>query len=66
MRSSNESMSNRMMRLGRVELTFGRYFTLDEVIAEIDAVTAEDVRTVADELFASERLSSVAIVPSDA
>ena len=61
-----ESMSNRMMRLGRVELTFGRYFTLDEVIAEIDAVTAEDVRTVADELFASERLSSVAIVPSDA
>ena len=60
-----ESMSNRMMRLGRVELTFGRYFTLDEVIDEIDAVTTEDVRVVAAELFASERLSSVAIVPSD-
>ncbi len=59
-----ESMSNRMLRLGRVELTFGRYFTLDEVIAEIDAVTSEDVRAVAEELFAEERLSSIAIVPN--
>lgn len=60
-----ESMSNRMMRLGRVELTFGRYFTLDEVIAEIDAVTTEDVRNVAAALFPSERLSSIAIVPAN-
>ena len=61
---SLESMSNRMMRLGRVELTFERYFTLDEVMAEIDAVSAEDVRAVAEELFQPERLSSVAIVPA--
>ena len=59
-----ESMSNRMMRLGRVELTFERYFTLDEVMDEIDAVTAEDVRAVAEELFQEDRLSSVAFVPS--
>lgn len=58
-----ESMSNRMLRLGRVELTFGRYFTLDEVIAEIDEVTAEDVRAAAEILFPSDRLSSIAIVP---
>jgi len=58
-----ESMSNRMMRLGRIELTFGRYFSLDEIIASIDAVTAEEVRDLAAELFAPERLSTVAILP---
>jgi predicted Zn-dependent peptidase len=58
-----ESMSNRMQRLGRVELTFGRYFSLDEVMEEVDAVTAEDVRAAAEELFAPARLSSVALVP---
>jgi predicted Zn-dependent peptidase len=61
---SLESMSNRMMRLGRVELTFERYFTLDEVTAEIDAVTAEDIRAAAEDLFRPERLSSVAFVPA--
>ncbi len=59
-----ESMSNRMMRLGRVEITFGRYFTLDEVIAEIEAVTAEEIRSTAEELFRSDRISSVALVPA--
>lgn len=61
-----ESMSNRMQRLGRTELIFGRYVSLDEVLAEVDAVTAEDVRATAEILFAPERLSSVAFVPSDA
>ncbi len=60
-----ESMSNRMQRLGRVELTYGREVTIDEVIAEVDAVTAEQVRDVAAELFAPERLSTVAILPQD-
>ncbi len=58
-----ESMSNRMMRLGRIELAFERYFTLDEVIASIDAVTAAEVQSLAAELFAPERLSTVAILP---
>ncbi len=58
-----ESMSNRMMRLGRIELAFERYFTLDEVIASIDAVTADEVQALAAELFAPERLSTVAILP---
>lgn len=60
-----ESMSNRMMRLGRVELTFERYFTLDQVMDEIDAVTAEQVREAADDLFQEDRLSSIALVPAD-
>jgi predicted Zn-dependent peptidase len=62
---SLESMSNRMMRLGRVELTFERYFTLDEVTAEIDAVTAEELRAAAEDLFKPERLSTIAFVPQN-
>lgn len=58
-----ESMSNRMMRLGKIELAFGRYFTLDEVIASIDEVTADDLQALAAELFDPERLSTVAILP---
>ena len=60
-----ESTSNRMQRLGRVELTYGRIVSMDEVVAEIDAVTAEGVRAVAGELFAPERMSVVALLPSD-
>lgn len=58
-----ESMSNRMMRLGRVELVFGRYFSLDEITAAIEAVTAEDVRALAEELFNPRRLSTVVFLP---
>jgi predicted Zn-dependent peptidase len=58
-----ESMSNRMVRLGRVELTFERYFSLDEITETIESVTSEQVRVLAEELFAPERLSSVVFVP---
>jgi predicted Zn-dependent peptidase len=58
-----ESMSNRMMRLGRVELVFGRYFSLDEITAAIEAVTAEDVRALAEEIFDPARLSTVVFLP---
>ncbi len=61
----SESTSNRMQRLGRVELTYGRIVPLDEVVTEIDAVTTEDVRALAEELFAPDRLSAVALVPAD-
>lgn len=60
-----ENMSNRMMRLGRVELTFGRYFSLDEITASIENVSGEDVRALAAELFDEQRLTSVVFVPSN-
>jgi predicted Zn-dependent peptidase len=59
-----ESMNSRMMRLGRVELAFGRYFSLDEITASIEAVTADEVRSLAEELFHPERLTTVALLPS--
>ena len=60
-----ESTTNRMQRLGRVELTTGRIVPVDEVVAEIDAVTAEGVRDLAADLFAPGRLSSALILPSE-
>ena len=60
-----ESTSSRMQRLGRVELTYGREIPIPEVVDEIDAVTAEDVRVVAEALFAPERLSTVTILPEE-
>jgi len=60
-----ESTSNRMQRLGRVELMYDELVPIDTAIAEIDAITAEDVRAVAETLFAADRMSSVVLLPSD-
>jgi len=59
-----ESLSNRMSRLGRLEIQDRPFITLDEITAEVDSVTQEDVREVASDLFEQKQLSSVAFVPS--
>ncbi len=58
-----EGMSNRMMGIGRQELYFGRYLTLDEINEAIEKVTVEDVQRVASMLFREEQLSTAALVP---
>ena len=60
-----ESLSNRMQRLGRVELTYGQHVSVEASVAEMEAVTAADVRAVAAEVFDPARLTSVALVPAD-
>ena len=60
-----ESMSNRMMRVGRQELLFERYFTLDEILDEIDAVSVDDVQATAQALFQPSRFSSIILLPQD-
>ncbi len=48
---SLESSSARMSHLARQEITFGRQLPLDEILAGIEAVTAEDVQRVAAGVF---------------
>ena len=60
-----ESMSNRMMRLGRQELFFERYLSLDEINADVDRVTAEDVQRVAGELFDPDAFSKIVLLPTN-
>jgi predicted Zn-dependent peptidase len=55
-----EDTGSRMTRLGKAELLYGEYVGLDESLARIDAVTAEEVRAVAADLAARPR--SLAVV----
>ena len=48
-----EDTSSRMSRLGKGELCHGEILTPDEMIARIDEVTLEDVRTAAQETIGS-------------
>lgn len=52
-----ESTSSRMANLARQEMYFGRFFTLDEVLESIEAVTPEEVRKVAQEFFHPDRVA---------
>ena len=55
---SLETSSSRMHRLGRSELTTGEVPSVDELVAEIDAVTVDDAARVIDRVFAEEPRSS--------
>jgi len=52
-----ESTSSRMSNLARQELHFQRFFTLDEMIERIEAVTAEQIRDIAGEFFHSKNIT---------
>jgi predicted Zn-dependent peptidase len=52
-----ESTSSRMSNLARQELHFHRFFTLDEMIEKIEAVTAEEIRDIAREFFHSKNIT---------
>jgi predicted Zn-dependent peptidase len=58
---SMESTLARMNRLGSSVLMGVPLLSLDEVLAELDAVALDDVTTLAHELFAPERMSAAGV-----
>ena len=58
---SSESTAARMARIGKSVLFDTDVLTLDEMIAEIDAVTAAEVASLAGEFYDPEKLSAVAV-----
>jgi predicted Zn-dependent peptidase len=58
---SMESSDNRMIKVAKNEIIFGRFIEPEDVIASIDAVTAEDVRNLACEIFKPDTISLVAM-----
>jgi predicted Zn-dependent peptidase len=60
---SLESTSSRMSNLARQELYFGRYYSLDEILASIEAVTREEVQILAQEFFRPEQISAAVLGP---
>jgi len=58
-----ENVSNRMHRLGKSEISFGRIITPEEVVDSVMKVTIQSVKETAQELFKSERLVFAAVGP---
>jgi predicted Zn-dependent peptidase len=52
-----ESASSRMSALAQHEMNFGRFISPDEVIAEIEAVTAKGIQQMARQIFQTEKLA---------
>ena len=60
---SLESTSSRMSDLARQELYFTRHYTMDETLASIEQVSADDVQRVAVDMFKDEHLSATIVGP---
>ncbi len=52
-----ESSSSRMSNLARQQMYFGRFFGVDEITEQIDAVTPADVQQIAQQLFRPEAMA---------
>src|SRR4051812_22696289 len=63
---SLENTASRMSHLARQEIYFERHFSLDETLAGVERVTAEDVTRVATDLFANGSLAATIVGPSPA
>jgi len=60
---SLESSGTRMSSLARQEMYFGRFFTVEEMLTEIEAVTREDIREIAREFFQPEKIAVTVVGP---
>jgi predicted Zn-dependent peptidase len=52
-----ESSNSRMANLARQEMYFHQFFTAEEVIVRIEAVTAEQIQAMAQRLFVQDRIA---------
>ncbi|OFZ53107.1 MAG: hypothetical protein A2428_03385 [Bdellovibrionales bacterium RIFOXYC1_FULL_54_43] len=60
---SSDSVESRMSSIAMNEIFFGKYMGVDEVCAQIDAVTTDDVRRLARKLLRGERRSLLFVGP---
>jgi predicted Zn-dependent peptidase len=58
---SLENTASRMSHLARQEIYFERHFSLDETLAGVEAVTADDVKRVAEDLFSDGSLAATVV-----
>ena len=63
---SLESTNSRMSRLAKDEIYFGRYFSLDETLREINRVSRRQVRRLSDQLLDPRKLSLTVLGPVSA
>jgi len=63
---SLESTSSRMSHLARQELYFTRHYSMDETLASIEKVTADDILRVAKDMVRGDQLSATIVGPDTA
>jgi predicted Zn-dependent peptidase len=60
-----ESTGSRMAHIARHFLYFGRFFSVDELISQLESVTRQDIQHVAQEFFLSGRIAATVLGPID-
>ena len=60
---SLENTTNRMSRLAKSQLFYGRFIPPEEVLAAVERVTAEDLIRIANDLFTEEQVTLAALGP---
>jgi predicted Zn-dependent peptidase len=60
-----ESVDNQMVRLAQGEMNFARYMPMQEVVARIEAVSAEDLLELARELFTPSQMVLTVLGPME-
>ena len=58
-----ESSGSRMANLARQQMYFGRFFDVDEIAAQIEAVTPDGIQELAQGMFHSERIALTLLGP---
>jgi len=53
---ASESTDNQMVRLAQGEINYRRYVPLEEVVERIDAVTVEEIQSLANKLFQNDQM----------
>lgn len=62
-----ENMDTRMSRLGRAEVSLGEFADLDASLERVDAVTGDEIRVLAGELFSGDLVgAAIGALPDDA
>jgi predicted Zn-dependent peptidase len=62
---SEESINNQMVRLGQSELFYGRYLSIEEILENIESVTAKDIQWMADEILHINNMAMALLGPID-
>ena len=60
---SLESTGARMSQLARHEMYFNRFFTIDETLAGLEAVTREQIQAIAADFFRPDQIAAAALGP---
>jgi predicted Zn-dependent peptidase len=58
-----ETSSSRMSSLARQQMYFGRFFSLDDLVTQIEQVTPDDIQTLARDLFRPESIALTLLGP---